>query len=117
MGRPSAPNTGPTPLSRERQRRAAFLRDDDSAEPFITVPYIWSDQYDVKIQVLGDPGPDDVVEVVNGSIEAGRFVAVYGRSGRLAAAVGFGRPRQLMGFRPLLSEGATFDQGLAHLEG
>ena len=33
------------------------------------VPYIWSDQYDVKIQVLGDPGPDDTVEVVDGSLD------------------------------------------------
>ncbi len=94
-----------------------LLAGRGSAEPFITVPYIWSDQYDVKIQVLGDPGPDDDVRVVDGSFEEGRFVAVYGRSGRLAAAVGFGRPRQLMGFRPLLSDGATFDQALALLAG
>jgi 3-phenylpropionate/trans-cinnamate dioxygenase ferredoxin reductase subunit len=67
--------------------------------------------------VLGDPGPDDAVEIVDGSLEEGRFVAVYGRSGRLAAAVAFGRPRQLMGFRPLLSDGATFDQALALLAG
>lgn len=95
----------------------SLLAGRGSAEPYDPVPYIWSDQYDVKIQVLGDPRPDDIVEVVDGSFEDGRFVALYGRSGRLAAAVGFGRPRQLMGFRPLLSEGATFDQGLALLSG
>jgi len=95
----------------------SLLAGRRSAEPFVTVPYIWSDQYDVKIQVLGDPGPDDAVEIVDGSLEEGRFVAVYGRSGRLAAAVAFGRPRQLMGFRPLLSDGATFDQALALLAG
>ncbi len=95
----------------------SLLAGRKSAEPFVTVPYIWSDQYDVKIQVLGDPGPDDEVRVVDGSFDEGRFVAVYGRSGRFAAAVGFGRPRQLMGFRPLLSEGATFDQALGLLAG
>jgi NADPH-dependent 2,4-dienoyl-CoA reductase/sulfur reductase-like enzyme len=95
----------------------SLLAGRDTAESFITVPYIWSDQYDVKIQVLGDPGPDDTVEIVDGSLEEGRFVAVYGRSGSLSAAVGFGRPRQLMGFRPLLSDGATFDQALALLAG
>jgi NADPH-dependent 2,4-dienoyl-CoA reductase/sulfur reductase-like enzyme len=95
----------------------SLLAGRRAAEPFVTVPYIWSDQYDVKIQVLGDPGPDDTVEIVDGSLEEGRFVALYGRSGELAAAVGFGRPRQLMGFRPLLSDGATFDQALALLAG
>ena len=103
--------------SRERPPHATCSPGGVLRSPIDPVPYIWSDQYDVKIQVLGDPRPDDTVEVVDGSFEDGRFVALYGRSGRLAAAVGFGRPRQLMGFRPLLSEGATFDQGLALLSG
>jgi NADPH-dependent 2,4-dienoyl-CoA reductase/sulfur reductase-like enzyme len=86
-----------------------------ASEHYVPVPYIWSDQYDVKIQVLGSPSPNDTVEVVYGSIEEGRFVAVYGRDGYLSAAVGFGRPRQLMGFRPLIIEEATFDRALALL--
>ncbi len=86
------------------------------AEPFDTVPYFWSDQYDVKIQMLGHPRPDDDIVVVEGtgSLDEGRFVALYGRGGRLAAVLGFGRPRQLMGYRPLLVAGASFDQALAH---
>ena len=88
-----------------------------ASEPYEPVPYIWSDQYDIKIQVLGSPRPDDTVEIVDGSMDEGRFVAVYGRDGMLTAAVGFGRPRQLMGFRPLIIEGATFDQALALLAG
>jgi 3-phenylpropionate/trans-cinnamate dioxygenase ferredoxin reductase subunit len=86
-----------------------------ASEPYEAVPYIWSDQYDIKIQVLGSPRSDDTVEVVDGSIEEGRFVAVYGRQNLLTAAVGFGRPRQLMGFRQLIIEEATFDQALALL--
>jgi 3-phenylpropionate/trans-cinnamate dioxygenase ferredoxin reductase subunit len=92
-----------------------LLAGRSASEPFEPVPYIWSDQYDVKIQVLGSPRPDDTVEVVDGSIEEGRFVAVYGREGKLTAAVGFGRPRQLMGFRPLIIEEATFDRALGLL--
>ena len=30
----------------------------------VVVPYFWSDQYDVKIQCLGEPEADDVVHVV-----------------------------------------------------
>jgi NADPH-dependent 2,4-dienoyl-CoA reductase/sulfur reductase-like enzyme len=92
-----------------------LLAGREAAEPYRPIPYIWSDQYDVKIQVLGDPGPDDTVEVVDGSFESGRFVAIYGRAGRLAGAVGFGRPKPLMGFRLLLENTASFDEALEHL--
>lgn len=80
------------------------------AEPYRPVPYFWSDQYDVKIQMLGTPSPDDEVTVVDGSLEEHRFVALYGRAGRLTAALAFSRPRQLMGFRPLLERRASFDE-------
>jgi NADPH-dependent 2,4-dienoyl-CoA reductase/sulfur reductase-like enzyme len=83
------------------------------ASPFETVPYVWSDQYDVKIQLLGLPDPEDDVVIVDGSVEDRRFVALYGRSGRLTAALGFGRPRQLMAYRSLLESGAGFDEALS----
>ena len=94
---------------------ASLLADLAGArpEPFVTVPYVWSDQYDLKIQVLGLPQPDDEVVVVDGSLEERRFLALYGREGRLSAAVGFGRPRLLMRFRPLLEHGASFGEALA----
>ena len=80
------------------------------APAYRPVHYFWSDQYELKIQMLGIPSPDDDLAVVDGSLEEGRFVAVYGARGRLTAALGFGRPRQLMGFRPLLERGASFDE-------
>ncbi|MGZ6826814.1 MAG: NAD(P)/FAD-dependent oxidoreductase, partial [Mycobacteriales bacterium] len=51
-------------------------------------PYWWSDQYDVKLQGLGEAHPGDDVQVV----EAGpkkRPLALYSRGGRLVAVVGF----------------------------
>lgn len=87
------------------------------APAFEPVPYFWSDQYGVRIQVLGHPRPDDEVEVVDGSVAEGRFVALYGRRGRLAAALGVSRPRQLMAFRPLLAGGASLAEARALLRG
>ncbi len=84
-----------------------------STERFASVPYVWSDQYDLKIQVLGLPEPDDEVAVVDGSLEERRFLALYGRAGRLSGVVGFGRPRLLMRFRPLLERGAAFGEAVA----
>jgi NADPH-dependent 2,4-dienoyl-CoA reductase/sulfur reductase-like enzyme len=84
------------------------------AEPFDPVPYFWSDQYGLRIQVLGHPEPTDEVAVVDGALDAddGKFVAVYGRSGRLSAVVAVSRPRQLMAFRPLLSAGASLAEAM-----
>ena len=92
----------------------SLLAGRKAAMAYRPVPYFWSDQYDVKIQVLGLPGPDDDVEVVDGSLADGRFVALYGRHGKLTAALGFGRPRQLMGYRSLLESRAGFSEALAH---
>jgi len=92
----------------------SLLAGRHHADAYVPVPYFWSDQYDVKIQVLGHPNPDDDVVVVDGSVSERRFVALYGRAGRLTAALGFSRPRQLMGYRPLLEAGASFDDALAH---
>ena len=83
------------------------------ARSYVPVPYFWSDQYDVRIQVLGSPRPDDEVVVVDGSVPERRFVAAYGRNGRLTGALGFSMPRQLMCYRQLLERGASFDEALA----
>ncbi len=80
------------------------------SEPFAPVPYVWSDQYEVKIQLLGLPEPDDVCEVVDGSLRDGRFVAAYGREGRLTAAVAFQMPRSLMRLRAMLATPTPYER-------
>ncbi len=85
------------------------------ADPYSPVPYFWSDQYETKIQVIGHPRPDDEIIVVDGSLEERRFVALYGREGRLTAALGFSRPRQLMGLRPLVEARASLDEARGQL--
>jgi NADPH-dependent 2,4-dienoyl-CoA reductase/sulfur reductase-like enzyme len=80
------------------------------APAFDPVPYFWSDQYGVRIQMLGRPDPTDEVAFVDGSPEEGRYVALFGRQGRLRAALAVGRPRKLMAFRPLLAAGASWQE-------
>jgi NADPH-dependent 2,4-dienoyl-CoA reductase/sulfur reductase-like enzyme len=91
-----------------------LLAGPDGGEPYAPVPYFWSDQYDTKIQLVGHPRPGDEVRVVRGSVEDGRFVAIYGRHGRLRAALAFSSPRPLMAYRRLISERASWDDALAH---
>jgi 3-phenylpropionate/trans-cinnamate dioxygenase ferredoxin reductase component len=82
-------------------------------EPFAPVPYVWSDQYDSKIQVVGRPGPADEVEVPIGSFDDRRFVALCHRDGRLTGAVGLDEPRRVMRFKRLLASRPSSDDARA----
>ena len=90
-----------------------LLAGDGAAPSFDPVPFVWSDQYDVKIQVAGSVRGDDRIEVVDGSLAEQRFVAAVGRDGRLVGAVGFSRPRPLMHYRRLIAERVPFDDAVA----
>lgn len=91
-----------------------LLDGDANAKPYAAVPFVWSDQYDVNIQCIGHAGPDDEVRVVTGSVADRKFVALYGRAGRLRAALGFNMPRDLVAYRRLLKQQASWDDALAH---
>ncbi len=91
-----------------------LLADDASAEPFAPVPFVWSDQYDVKIQTVGWIRGDDEVAIVDGSLDERRFVAVFGRASRLVGALGFSRPRIVMQYRRMIAERASWQDALTH---
>jgi 3-phenylpropionate/trans-cinnamate dioxygenase ferredoxin reductase component len=90
-----------------------LVAEPGDAEVYDPVPYFWSDQYDRKIQLVGRSGADDQVEVVHGSTAEGRFVALYGRHGRVIGVLGMNRPRHVMQLKALVDEGASWDDGLA----
>jgi 3-phenylpropionate/trans-cinnamate dioxygenase ferredoxin reductase subunit len=81
---------------------AAILGKDLPAT--VTVPYFWSDQYDVKIQCLGEPEADDVVHVVED--DGRKFLAYYERDGIVAGVVGGGMPGKVMKARSKIAAGA-----------
>lgn len=60
----------------------------------VSVPYFWSDQYDVKIQCLGEPEAEDVVHIVED--DGRKFLAYYERDGVVAGVVGGGMPGKVM---------------------
>jgi NADPH-dependent 2,4-dienoyl-CoA reductase/sulfur reductase-like enzyme len=79
-------------------------------ERFMPVPYFWSDQYDVKIQFVGTCAADDELEVFEGSLEDRKFVAGFGRGGRLVGALALSMPRQLMRYRVAIAERSPFSR-------
>jgi 3-phenylpropionate/trans-cinnamate dioxygenase ferredoxin reductase subunit len=83
---------------------ASLLAGPGQAQPFSPIPYFWSDQYDVKFMSVGMIGPDDEVEIAEGSLEERKFVATYRRHGRFVGAFACNNPRSLMQWRKRLDE-------------
>src|SRR3546814_7488514 len=73
-----------------------LLSAPHDAQPYTPVPWFWSDQYDRKIQLAGRSGATDEVAIVAGSVEERRFVAFYGRGGRVVGVLGMSMPAKVI---------------------
>lgn len=76
----------------------------------VVVPYFWSDQYDVKIQCLGEPEADDTVHIVED--DGRKFLAFYERDGAVVGVVGGGMPGKVMKARTKIASGAPIAEVL-----
>ncbi|KAA1176979.1 FAD-dependent oxidoreductase [Rhizobium tropici] len=82
---------------------ATNLLDSDAASGHDPVPYVWSDQYEHKIQILGSVNGDDDTKLLQGSIEDLRFSLAYSRAGLLRGVVAFDMPSEVVAMRPLIA--------------
>lgn len=89
----------------------AVSRGQD-AQPYRSVPFFWSDQFESRIQFVGRAHGGDDVHVFAGATD-GAFAALYGWEGRLRGVLGVSMPKMVMPFRALLSAGASWDEALA----
>ena len=76
----------------------------------VVVPYFWSDQYDVKIQCLGEPEADDIVHLVED--DGRKFLAYYERDGVLVGVVGGGMPGKVMKVRAKIAAATPISEVL-----
>ncbi|XTP35922.1 NAD(P)/FAD-dependent oxidoreductase [Mycobacterium sp. TJFP1] len=74
----------------------------------VSVPYFWSDQYDVKIQALGEPEATDTVHIVED--DGRKFLAYYERDGVVVGVVGGGFPGKVMKVRAKIAAGAPISE-------
>ncbi len=82
--------------------------------PYVAVPFFWSDQFDARIQCLGRPSANAVVDVVAGNPSDGKWCAMYSVNNRLTAVLGVSQPKLVMPSRALLSAHTTREDALAH---
>jgi 3-phenylpropionate/trans-cinnamate dioxygenase ferredoxin reductase subunit len=73
---------------------------------YTEVPWVWSDQYDVNLQVTGRPLPTDDVHL-RGDVDGRCFSAVLTRNGEVSAAVAVNRADDVRAIRRLLKAQST----------
>ena len=78
-------------------------------KPYSALPWFWSDQYDLKLQIAGlSQGYTDVV--VRGDIDGSRsFAAFYMREGKLLAVDAVNRPQEFMFGKKLIMQRNQLD--------
>jgi len=83
---------------------ANLLRDaaGRGPAPFDPVPYFWSDQYKVKLQVHGDLDSSCAVTVEEGAIGDGKFVVLFHRDGVPTAVLGWNAAARMPAYRKRL---------------
>jgi 3-phenylpropionate/trans-cinnamate dioxygenase ferredoxin reductase component len=77
---------------------AAVVKGED-AEPFVSLPSVWSDHFGTRLQVVGLPALADEFEVEAGSLEAGEFAAIANLDGNPVGAIGYGMRREFAKLR------------------
>lgn len=82
--------------------------------PAAVPPYVWSDQYGHRIQVVGRPRPDDAVTVVEDSGKGGH-VAVYERDEMVSGVFTIDSPKVMMMGRRAISRRLTSREFLGGL--
>lgn len=91
------------------QARAAALALCGKPAPYRALPWFWSDQFDLKLQIAGlSEGFDEVV--LRGDPKRGRsFAAFYFSAGRLIAVDAINRPKEFMISKRCLAERKSAD--------
>ncbi|MBW2273169.1 MAG: FAD-dependent oxidoreductase [Deltaproteobacteria bacterium] len=91
---------------------ARLLRGPD-VPALSQVPYVWTDQFELRLAVAGRISPGAEMHVCKGSLEEERCLVLFGREGRLEGAAGLRRPRPLLGARKRIGEGISFEEAIA----
>jgi len=79
-----------------------------AARPVAPLPYFWTDQHDLKVQVFGDVTGTDSCHIVEGSPAERKFTAVYCAEDQVRGAVAVNLPRAAQHLRPLVESGAPW---------
>jgi len=75
------------------------------------MPWFWSDQYDLKLQMAGLSSGYDECHII-GEIDSAEFIACYGKDGYLIAVDSVNQSKQFMLFKKALGNGFQLEMSL-----
>ncbi len=78
-------------------------------EPYATVPWFWSDQYHVKLQIAGLPVNTDETLIRGDDRSSDGFSVLHLQDGKLLAIDAINRPKDFMQGRKLIAEARPID--------
>ncbi len=90
------------------QGKAAALAILGRPEPVVEVPWFWSDQYDLKLQMTGLSRPGDQI-IIRGSMAERKFSACYLREGVFVACQSVNMAKDFIQSKKLIADRATPD--------
>lgn len=93
------------------QAKAVGARICGKEKEITALPWFWSDQYELKLQIAGlNDGYDSIV--LRGNPEAGRsFACFYFKQGQMIAADCVNHPKEFVFARRVIGEGLQIDPG------
>lgn len=90
-----------------------LLAGTGPVEDLAAIAYVWSDLFEMRLAMVGEPAAGDEMKVFEGELDGERFLALMGQAGRFVGAVGLKRPRQVNACRKLLGEGVSLEDAVA----
>jgi 3-phenylpropionate/trans-cinnamate dioxygenase ferredoxin reductase subunit len=92
------------------QAKHAALAMVGKPKPYREVPWFWSDQYDLKLQIAGLARPNDEL-VLRGQPESRKFAVFHLRDGAVSAVEAINAAPEYLVGRKLIGEGAKVAPG------
>jgi len=96
----------PNALEQAKQAVASIL---GKPAPAPEVPWFWSDQYDLKLQIAGVPFEAEDI-IVRGDMAAARFALFHMKGDRIQAVEAVNAPPEFMAGRLLIGQGRPVDR-------
>ena len=90
------------------QAKTAAMAMLGEPTPYAEVPWFWSDQYDLKLQIVGLSEPNDQV-VMRGDLGTRKFTAIYLRDGAVVAINAVNSLKDFMAAKKIVAEGRKID--------
>ncbi len=95
----------PNALEQAKQAASAIM---GRPRPKPEVPWFWSDQYDLKLQIAGVPFDSDRL-IIRGRMDAARFAIFHLKGDRIQAVEAVNAPAEFMAGRLMIGQGKAVD--------